>query len=169
MRKLLVILLALLSFTTLLTSCHGDRELSQEEEKTLAVRKLYYHKMIGEWYYEERTDRDIDYISYNCKEKGKLETYKKRLTREAITKNGKVEYGDWEVVEDETTTGEWRLGWSEAENANYFSTSIHYGNNATNVEIHYFEYVNDAELVIGYFGIGGKMFHFKRGNPGIAI
>lgn len=80
-----------------------------------------------------------------------------------------MEYGDWEVVEDETTTGEWRLGWSEAENANYFSTSIHYGNNATNVEIHYFEYVNDAELVIGYFGTGGKMFHFKRGNPGIAI
>ena len=89
MKKSVFLFISCCVIAMFLTSCHREPELTPEGEKTIAVRKLYYKRVLGQWYYEEQSDTRYCYIAYNFMEKGKLETYEKFLTRKRIKKGDK--------------------------------------------------------------------------------
>ncbi|GAB6975622.1 hypothetical protein JCM15124A_05290 [Prevotella falsenii] len=149
----------------LLTSCHKDAELTPEQEKTIAVRKLYYERVLGQWYYEEQDELSYRYVSYNFKEKGKLETHEKTASRKRIKDGEKVNYSDWEVKTDTITKGSWSLGWKEEYGEMYLSTSKEDGYGHSVVEYHGLGYVSKNELVLKYFGTGTYTMLFKRVAP----
>ena len=66
-----------------LTSCHKEAELTPEQEKTIAVRKLYYERVLGQWFYEKQGETTYYYVAYNFKPKGQLETHEKVAVRKA--------------------------------------------------------------------------------------
>ena len=164
MKKFVFLFMACCAMAMSLTSCHREPELTPEGEKTIAVRKLYYERVLGQWYYEEQSDTRYCYIAYNFMEKGKLETYEKFLTRKRIKKGDEVIYGDWETEEDSISKGEWDLGWKEEYGEKYLSTSKEDGKGYSVVQLHCLEYVNQNELVLKYFGTGNETMLFKRGT-----
>ncbi len=164
MKKVVFLFMACCAMAMSLMSCHREPELTPEGEKTIAVRKLYYQRVLGQWYYEEQSDTRYRYIAYNFMEKGKLETYEKFLTRKRIKKGDEVIYGDWEIEEDSIIKGKWDLGWKEEYGEMYLSTSEEDGKGHSVVQLHCLEYVNQNELVLKYFGTGNESMLFKRGT-----
>ena len=69
MKKSLFLFISCCVIAMFLTSCHKEAELTPEQEKTIAVRKLYYGQILGQWYYEEQSDTRYCYIAYNFMEK----------------------------------------------------------------------------------------------------
>ena len=84
MKKSLFLFISCCVITMFLTSCHKEAELTPEQEKTIAVRKLYYGQILGQWYYYEQDATTYNYIAYNFKPKGMLETHKKEAVRKQI-------------------------------------------------------------------------------------
>lgn len=147
-----------------LTSCHKEAELTPEQEKTIAVRKLYYGQILGQWYYYEQDATTYSYIAYNFKPKGMLETHKKEAVRKQIANGATATYSDWEVKTDTIIKGKWDLGWKEEYGEMYLSTSEENGKGQSVVQLHGLEYVNQYEMVLKYFGPGNHSMLFKRGT-----
>ena len=70
MKKVVFLFMACCAMAMSLMSCHKDAELTPEQEKTIAVRKLYYERVLGQWYYEEQGETTYYYVAYNFKPKG---------------------------------------------------------------------------------------------------
>ena len=121
-----------------LTSCHKEAELTPEQEKTIAVRKLYYERVLGQWFYEKQGKR--------------------------INGGATATYSDWEVKTDTIIKGKWDLGWKEEYGEMYLSTSEENGKGQSVVQFHGLEYVNQYEMVLKYFGSGNHSMLFKRGT-----
>lgn len=147
-----------------LTSCHKEAELTPEQEKTIAVRKLYYGQILGQWFYEEQDATTYNYIAYNFKPKGQLETHEKVAVRKRINGGATGTYSDWEVKTDTIIKGKWDLGWKEEYGEMYLSTSEENGEGISVVQFHGLEYVNQYEMVLKYFGPGNHSMLFKRGT-----
>ena len=147
-----------------LTSCHKEAELTPEQEKTIAVRKLYYGQILGQWYYYEQDATTYNYIAYNFKPKGQLETHEKVAVRKRINGGATATYSDWEVKTDTIIKGKWDLGWKEEYGEMYLSTSEENGEGISVVQFHGLEYVNRYEMVLKYFGPGNHSMLFKRGT-----
>ena len=147
-----------------LTSCHKEAELTPEQEKTIAVRKLYYGQILGQWYYEEQGETTYYYVAYNFKPKGQLETHKKVAVRKRINGGATATYSDWEVKTDTIIKGKWGLGWEEEYGEMYLSTSEEDGKGHSVVQFYCLEYVNQSKLVLKYFGTGNESMLFKRGT-----
>ena len=164
MKKVVFLFMVCCALAMSLMSCHREPELTPEGEKTIAVRKLYYKRVLGQWYYEEQSDTRYCYIAYNFMEKGKLETYEKFLTRKRIKKGDKVIYGDWEIEEDSISKGEWGLGWKEEYGDMYLYTSKKDEKGGTVSILHCLLYVGKDELVLKYFGTNNHLMLFRRGT-----
>ena len=141
-----------------LTSCHKEAELTPEQEKTIAVRKLYYGQILGQWYYEEQGETTYYYVAYNFKPKGQLETHEKVAVRKRINGGATATYSDWEVKTDTIIKGKEEYG------EMYLSTSEENGKGQSVVQLHGLEYVNQYEMVLKYFGPGNHSMLFKRGT-----
>ena len=72
MKKSVFLFISCCVIAMFLTSCHKEAELTPEQEKTIAVRKLYYGQILGQWYYEEQGETTYYYVAYNFKPKGQL-------------------------------------------------------------------------------------------------
>lgn len=59
MKKVVFLFMTCCAMAMSLMSCHREPELTPEEEKTIAVRKVYYQRVLGQWYYEEQSALDI--------------------------------------------------------------------------------------------------------------
>ena len=164
MKKSLFLFISCCVIAMFLTSCHKEAELTPEQEKTIAVRKLYYGQILGQWYYYEQDATTYNYIAYNFKPKGMLETHKKEAVRKQIANGATATYSDWEVKTDTIIKGKWDLGWKEEYGEMYLSTSEENGKGQSVVQLHGLEYVNQYEMVLKYFGPGNHSMLFKRGT-----
>ena len=164
MKKSLFLFISCCVITMFLTSCHKEAELTPEQEKTIAVRKLYYGQILGQWYYYEQDATTYNYIAYNFKPKGQLETHEKVAVRKRINGGATATYSDWEVKTDTIIKGKWDLGWKEEYGEMYLSTSEENGEGISVVQFHGLEYVNQYEMVLKYFGPGNHSMLFKRGT-----
>ena len=164
MKKSLFLFISCSVITMFLTSCHKEAELTPEQEKTIAVRKLYYGQILGQWYYEEQGETTYYYVAYNFKPKGQLETHEKVAVRKRINGGATATYSGWEVKTDTIIKGKWDLGWKEEYGEMYLSTSEENGKGQSVVQFHGLEYVNQYEMVLKYFGSGNHSMLFKRGT-----
>lgn len=164
MKKSLFLFISCCVITMFLTSCHKEAELTPEQEKTIAVRKLYYGQILGQWFYEEQGETTYYYVAYNFKPKGQLETHEKVAVRKRINGGATATYSDWEVKTDTIIKGKWDLGWKEEYGEMYLSTSEENGKGQSVVQFHGLEYVNQYEMVLKYFGSGNHSMLFKRGT-----
>ena len=164
MKKSLFLFISCCVITMFLTSCHKEAELTPEQEKTIAVRKLYYGQILGQWFYEEQGEKTYYYVAYNFKPKGQLETHEKVAVRKRINGGATATYSDWEVKTDTIIKGKWDLGWKEEYGEMYLSTSEENGEGISVVQFHGLEYVNQYEMVLKYFGSGNHSMLFKRGT-----
>ena len=164
MKKSLFLFISCCVITMFLTSCHKEAELTPEQEKTIAVRKLYYERVLGQWFYEEQGEKTYYYVAYNFKPKGQLETHEKVAVRKRINGGATATYSDWEVKTDTIIKGKWNLGWKEEYGEMYLSTSEENGEGISVVQFHGLEYVNQYEMVLKYFGSGNHSMLFKRGT-----
>ncbi len=164
MKKVVFLFMACCAMAMSLTSCHREPELTPEGEKTIAVRKLYYERVLGQWFYEEQGETTYYYVAYNFKPKGQLETHEKVAVRKRINGGATATYSDWEVKTDTIIKGKWGLGWKEEYGEMYLSTSEEDGKGHSVVQLHCLEYVNQNELVLKYFGTGNESMLFKRGT-----
>ena len=113
MKKSVFLFISCCVIAMFLTSCHKEAELTPEQEKTIAVRKLYYGQILGQWYYYEQDATTYYYVAYNFKPKGQLETHEKVAVRKRINGGATATYSDWEVKTDTIIKGKWDLGWEE--------------------------------------------------------
>ena len=63
MKKSVFLFISCCVIAMFLTSCHKEAELTPEQEKTIAVRKLYYGQILGQWYYEEQGETTYYYVA----------------------------------------------------------------------------------------------------------
>ena len=151
MKKVVFLFMVCCAIAMSLMSCHKEAELTPEQEKTIAVRKLYYERVLGQWFYEEQGETTYYYVAYNFKPKG-------------LNGGATATYSDWEVKTDTIIKGKWDLGWKEEYGEMYLSTSEEDGKGHSVVQLHCLEYVNQNELVLKYFGTGNETMLFKRGT-----
>ena len=97
MKKVVFLFMVCCAIAMSLMSCHKEAELTPEQEKTIAVRKLYYERVLGQWFYEEQGETTYYYVAYNFKPKGQLETHEKVAVRKRINGGATATYSDWEV------------------------------------------------------------------------
>ena len=50
MKKVVFLFMVCCAIAMSLMSCHKEAELTPEQEKTIAVRKLYYERVLGQWF-----------------------------------------------------------------------------------------------------------------------
>ncbi|WP_060940742.1 hypothetical protein [Prevotella corporis] len=166
MKNLVLFCLLVSSLTLGLTACHREPEPTESYLKNEAVRKLYYEKTLGKWYFEKKTSREKYYCSFEFKEKGVYNEREILIERDSMLVNGVPTYGDWQTAIDTTFTDKWRMGWSQDFDIKYIAIYNTSPTGGAVVNHREFITVDNDNLVFANWLYGNDLTVFKRGNPG---
>lgn len=150
-----------------LGSCHKDPEPTESYLKTKELREKYRDKLIGQWHATFQSNREKVYSAYDFKSDGQYSHYVKCVTRDSMNINGEPIYGNWRVIEDKTTDGQWYLSWIDGDdyNALVLKRKSKSGNSTVG-EVRPFDYTDGQTAVFQDIWISMSMATFKKGAPG---
>lgn len=137
-----VILFCLLCVT--FTSCEKEHEENPYIQLTNELQTKYKSFVIGDWLYEEESDKKKETVFLSLREDGSMQYHDVYNKREEVMIGGVPTLTDWKTVFDEERTGRWSLRYNEY--GPCLILTVVYSNNAANGLILRFESADETEM-----------------------
>ena len=137
-----VILFCLLCVT--FTSCEKEHEENPYIQLTNELQTKYKSFVIGDWLYEEESDKKKETVFLSLREDGSMQYHDVYNKREEVMIGGVPTLTDWKTVFDEKGTGRWSLRYNEY--GPCLILTVVYSNNTANGLILRFESANETEM-----------------------
>ena len=137
-----VILFCLLCVT--FTSCEKEHEENPYIQLTNELQTKYKSFVIGDWLYEEESDKKKETVFLSLREDGSMQYHDVYNKREEVMIGGVPTLTDWKTVFDEEGTGRWSLRYNEY--GPCLILTVVYSDNAANGLILRFESADETEM-----------------------
>ena len=107
--KSILILFVTMVVSVVLSSCEKEHEENPYIQLTNELQTKYKSFVIGDWLYEEESDKKKETISLSLREDGSMHYHDVYNKRDEVMIGGVPTLTDWKTVFDEEGTGRWSL------------------------------------------------------------
>lgn len=137
-------LILLVAMVVTFTSCEKEHEENPYIQLTNELQTKYKSFVIGDWMYEEESDKKKETVFLSLREDGSMYYHDVYNKREEVMIGGVPTLTDWKTVFDEEGTGRWSLCYNEY--GPCLILTVVYSNNAANGLILRFESADETEM-----------------------
>ena len=142
--KSTLILLVAMVVTVTFTSCEKEHEENPYIQLTNELQTKYKSFVIGDWLYEEESDKKKETVFLSLREDGSMQYHDVYNKREEVMIGGVPTLTDWKTLLDEEETGHWSLCYNEY--GPCLILTVVYSNNADNGLTFRFERADETEM-----------------------
>ena len=142
--KSILILFVTMVVSVVLSSCEKEHEENPYIQLTNELQTKYKSFVIGDWLYEEESDKKKETISLSLREDGSMHYHDVYNKRDEVMIGGVPTLTDWKTVFDEEGTGRWSLRYNEY--GPCLILTVVYSDNAANGLILRFESADETEM-----------------------
>lgn len=142
--KSTLILLVAMVVTVTFTSCEKEHEENPYIQLTNELQTKYKSFVIGDWSYEEESDKKKETVFLSLREDGSMYYHDVYNKREEVMIGGVPTLTDWKTVLDEEESGRWSLRYNE--HGPCLILTVVYSDNAANGLILRFESADETEM-----------------------
>lgn len=142
--KSILILFVTMVVSVVLSSCEKEHEENPYIQLTNELQTKYKSFVIGDWLYEEESDKKKETVFLSLREDGSMQYHDVYNKREEVMIGGVPTLTDWKTVFDEEGTGRWSLRYNEY--GPCLILTVVYSDNAANGLILRFESADETEM-----------------------
>ena len=142
--KSILILFVTMAVAVVLSSCEKEHEENPYIQLTKELQTKYNSFVIGDWKYEEESDKKKETVFLSLREDGSMHYHDVYNKREEVMIGGVPTLTDWKTVLDEEESGHWSLRYNE--HGPCLVLTVVYSNSAANGLILRFESANETEM-----------------------
>ena len=143
-KSIFMLLLAVVIAVTI-SSCEKEHEENPYIQLTNELQTKYKSFVIGDWLYEEESDKKKETVFLSLREDGSMQYHDVYNKREEVMIGGVPTLTDWKTVFDEEGTGRWSLRYNEY--GPCLILTVVYSDNAANGLILRFESADETEMI----------------------